>query len=217
MYSSQKEDLPKFLRGNYTIEWKEEEYEIRINDVKVYPETFLMYPANNVNNKYKNKKLIIVDIGGNTTNICKIESGKFNENDCITKKYGMYHIDQDIAQHLDSTYVDFNLSCDETDVEYFRKEGLYLGTDTTVNYMDVEEENIKDIYRNLLDNIPIWCQEKGWNITGYEVLIGGGGGKLMYDIIKNEYFPRAELCKDPIFDNYEGLEMIAKVGAKNAS
>lgn len=207
LYPQQKIELPKYLKGEYKVKHNCISKTIIIKDVYVFPETITAYIANNANGAYNGRKVVIIDIGGLTTNGCLInENGGFMAKDIFTIENGMYHIDDKISQYLNRKYY---LSCTVDDINYFRKKGLYINGDKD-DVMIREIEYMEDVYCKHIQTIMQQCQLKKWNINTYDVLITGGGGMLLYNTIKEYFLPQAKLSKDPIFDNLNGLVTVAK-------
>lgn len=200
-FKRQSKELPGFLEGEYNVKYNKEEKKIAINKVVVLPETFIAYVVNNPS-KLKNKKALIIDIGGKTTNICLLTDCKFNlDDDYVTLTKGMYHINGKIAKILDeneyTTYSD-----NEEDIELLRENNSDLLT-TYKNEIDA-------VYSEHAEQILKAIQKKAWQIDNNNpILICGGGGILLEKYIK-EIFPHATLSKDPLYDNLNALELMAK-------
>jgi hypothetical protein len=201
-YDTQSTDLPMYLRGRYTLTWNGKIREITIEDVVVLPETFVVFNVNNDNGKYDNAILLIIDIGGFTTNICKITYGNFTADDFITIQHGMYHLNSAISQYLNGQYKQLNTKPDE--IDGYRKNGLYID-ELEENIFKLEKDSIDTICCEFIDTIINRCVDKGWDIASYKKLLTGGGGLILHPLIKEVYYKSAELSKDPIFDNYNGL------------
>jgi plasmid segregation protein ParM len=207
VFNEQSEKLPQYLKGTYKITWNKKPLEITIDEVYVLPETFIVYNVNNDNKKYSDKIVLIIDVGGFTTNICKVTLGNFkDESDYHTIQHGMYHLDTEISQYLNSKHSELN--CHESEMFIYRKTGL-TSSITNTNILEIEEENINDICNAFIDDIIDACIKKGWNVHAHEILVTGGGGATLYPLIKKK-LPKAELSHNPIFDNLNGLELYTK-------
>lgn len=215
-YETQAKQLPMYLRGKYDVIHMGVNKQITINEVFISPETFIVYPINNMDYRYDDSTVFIIDIGGFTTNICKISNGEFTSEDFVTIQNGMWHLDFKISQYLNAQYSSIN--CSVNDIQILRDKGLFLNGNKDINYMDVEKSNIDFIYQNFCDNIINACIQKQWNINidTYHKLVTGGGGKILFPYIKEIYFNNATLSNNPIMDNYYGLEYIKKQVFENA-
>jgi hypothetical protein len=198
VYKQQKELLPEYLKGSYIIKHNDKLKQIVIDDVKVYPETISAYLVNR--DGFKGKNVIVIDIGGLTTNGVLIRDNQFTKDDVFTLRHGMYHLDFKIYQHLMSSKLEAGFNCSFEDIQYFR--------DTKDELL--ESESVIDIYRTFIDEIVEAMDNKNWNYNKYECLITGGGGKNLFDIIKQFVLPHARLSNDPIRDNLNGLELLSK-------
>jgi hypothetical protein len=198
VYKQQKELLPEYLKGSYIIKHNDKLKQIVIDDVKVYPETISAYLVNR--DGFKGKNVIVIDIGGLTTNGVLIRDNQFTKDDVFTLRHGMYHLDFKIYQHLMSSKLEAGFNCSFEDIQYFR--------DTKDELL--ESESIIDIYRTFIDEIVEAMDNKNWNYNKYECLITGGGGKNLFDIIKQFVLPNARLSNDPIRDNLNGLELLSR-------
>jgi hypothetical protein len=209
-YEHQSMELPKYLIGRHNVTIGEyDDMQISIEDCVVLPETFMAYPANNFDGRYDNKILLIFDIGGFTTNVCMITQGAFSgtKDEYLTEQRGMYHIDTEISQLLNSKLPQLN--CTYSDIQYFRNQGLTIDS-TDKNYMDVLSKDINEIYISFFEDIITKCITKGWNIHAYNHLITGGGGQILFKTIKSNFLTKAVLGVNPLFDTLNGLQLVAQ-------
>lgn len=205
LYNSQNPLLLEYLKDEYSIISNGKKKRINIADVKSYPETFLTYIANSPS-YYKDKTLIILDIGGLTTNGCRIRNGSFGKDDIFTIQNGMYHLDNRISQFINGKYYQ-NTSID--DIENYREHGLF-NKKTHENIFNIEKECINNIYKEHIEKIILQCELKQWNLDTSEIMITGGGGKILFSYTKDNFFPQALLSQDPIYDNLNGLRILAE-------
>lgn len=196
MYKNQVKALPSFLNGKYNVIHNNVPKEIIINNVKVYPETFIVYL--NYQEKYKNKNLLIWDIGGFTTNVVLIRKGTFTVNDYITIPHGMYHLDEKISQYLSSKYLEQDFTID--DIQYLR--------DANDSIMFDEQPYIDELYNKHIEAIIKKIELKQWSYQIYENFCTGGGCKILFDNIRTKV-NKVELSPDPLFDNLKALEKLA--------
>ena len=202
---NQKKALPNYLKGNYSVVYGGDKKDIVIYSVTVFPETILAYFANKPQ-QFK-RPVIVLDIGGVTTNAVLISNGSYDSKSIISYPNGMYHLEYDISNYLNAKYT-LNIARD--DVSFYLKEGLRMfGSD--VDLIEAEKETIESFYKEFMENIIEKFQLKKWNYKMYDILVTGGGGKNLFAFIKDNFFPQAILSKDPLFDNLNGLAVIAKM------
>lgn len=207
--SSQRAIMPKFLKGQYNIIHNDKPKKIIIEDVLVFPETIAAYVANNPK-QFKDKILLLLDIGGVTTNGVLIKNNSFNPDDIFSIPNGMYHLDSKVCDYLNSKYYSsININVD--DMDFYRDKGLFLDKNENINILDTEKEYINDnIYIPHIDKILEKCYYKGWTtIKSFDVLVTGGGGKVLFNTITKP-LPKAKLSADPLYDNVKGLQILMK-------
>jgi hypothetical protein len=163
VYGRQKEILPEYLEGDFEVVHNGKRKNIVIDKIKVYPETITAYLANK--NMFNGKNVIIVDVGGLTSNVVAIRNGSFTKDDIITIEHGMYHLDFKISQYLKSEHTERHISPD--DIQYFRNV-----KDTVLDDVGVEM-----IYREHIDEIVEYMDFRNfdYNSDSYDMLITGGG------------------------------------------
>jgi plasmid segregation protein ParM len=199
VYGKQKNVLPEYLvKDDYEVIHNGKRKVISVNEVKVYPETIAAYLMNK--ESFKGKNVIVIDIGGLTTNAVLIKNNNFTREDVFTIRHGMYHLDFEVCQYLMSQNIESGFNCKVEDIQYFR--------DTKDSIMD--DESVVDIYKDFIDDIVEKMDDKNWLYSKYEVMITGGGGKNLFDEIRKFALPQAVLSNDPLFDNLKGLELLSR-------
>lgn len=199
VYSKQKDTLPEYLiSDNYEVVHNGRKKIISIDDVKVYPETIAAYLVNK--DMLKGKNVIVLDVGGLTTNGVLIRNNNFTKDDVFTIRHGMYHLDFDVSQYLMSNNLEDGFNCEAEDVQYFRDNKDII----------LDCEGVNNIYMAFIDKIVEKMDDKNWNYLKFEVLVTGGGGKVLFDTIQKIALPQAKLSIDPLYDNLKGLEILAK-------
>jgi StbA protein. len=205
-YNSE-EEFPGYFIGEHKLIHNNSEKTITISEIEVYPETFVAYLANNPSD-YETHDLIIIDIGGETTNICFINKSNFK----VTPEYfdtsrtGMYHLDTKIADYLKNKYIKYNLEVNSDKAEEYRLHGLYLNGDFDKDLMITDDkEEIDKIYKKHVNTCINVIDRKNWNLNNCKVLITGGGGEAMFHVFKKS-IPHCQLGKNPLFDTLNGLK-----------
>lgn len=207
-YVSQKDRLPQYLKGSYRVQYNGKFKDIFIDDVTVYPETIMAYLANNP--AQFSRPVLVVDIGGLTTNMVLIKNGNYNKDSIVSFSNGMYHVEEEICEFLNSKYM---LDLESSDIHDFMKQGLYFGKECT-NIIEVEKEEINNIFNKAVSQIAQKAAIKRWNPNTCVVLVTGGGGVALFETIKN-YFDTAQLGNNPVFDNLNGLSLLIAKELKN--
>jgi hypothetical protein len=198
VYRVQKDELPEYIIGDYEIVHNGKRKNIGINTVRVYPETIAAYVVNK--DRFKSKNLIVLDVGGLTTNGVLITNNGFSRDDIFTLRHGMYHLDFEICQYLLGHCLENGFNCRVEDVQYFR--------DIRDSILDCE--GVNDIYLKFIDTIVEAMDDMNWNYRKLDVLITGGGGKNLFETMQRFELPQAVLSNDPLFDNLKGLDVLAK-------
>ena len=201
-FASQKDSLPEYLKGSYRIKHNGVQKDIYIDDVTVYPETITAYLANNPS-KFK-RPVIIIDIGGLTTNVAYIDNGSYNKDTIISFVNGMYNVETEVCDYLNDKYWDLNL--DTFNVHEFLQRGIRLG-DSAENIIEKEKDGINAIYSKFVSKIANRITMKNWSPNMCDILVTGGGGKLLLSTIQ-KWYKHAKLSNDPIFDNLNGTKLL---------
>lgn len=201
-FAAQKDSLPEYLKGSYRIKHNGIQKDINIDAVTVYPETITAYLANNPS-KFK-RPVIVIDIGGLTSNIVYINNGAYSKETIISFVNGMYNVESEVCDYLNDKYWDLNL--DTTNVHEFLQKGIRLG-DSNENIIDKEHDGIDAIYSKFVSKIANRIVMKNWSPNMCDILVTGGGGKLLLNTIK-KWYSHAKLSNDPIFDNLNGTKLL---------
>lgn len=195
-YKQNKENLKKTIENNKfkTVIYKGEKKDILISDVMVAPEGAATYY--NLSNEQKemigNKQLIIVDIGGRTTDITLFKEKKILE--VKTIPVGMLDVYRDIVDEINRVYTqEFKLE----EGEEVLKEGLFLDGE----YKD--KSFIKIILQKHFNSIYKELQLKFNPAKGY-ILLTGGGSVIFKNAFKNR-LKNVIVDDDPIFSNATGF------------
>lgn len=168
---------------------------IIITDVTVAPEGATSYYALSSEKKtlIGHKQLIIIDIGGRTTDITVFDNMKII--DVKTVPVGMLNIYQQIIDYVNSLYTE-SLSLEDGGI--ILKEGLFLnGEKKDISFIQpILKKNFDTIYKEI---------QLKYNVAkGYIYLTGGGS-----ILIKQPFINRLNniiVSDDPVFDNAIGFE-----------
>lgn len=172
---------------------------IIITDITVAPEGASTYYAMDIELRQMigNKQLIIIDIGGRTTDIVVFEGKKII--DVKTIPVGMLNIYQEIIDYVNSEYTE---SLNLEDGEIILKEGLFLdGELQDISFIKpILERNFNTIFKEL---------QLKYNVNkGYVYLTGGGS--LTLKLAFRNRLKNIIMSKDPVFDNAIGFKKVGE-------
>ena len=165
---------------------------IIITDFKVYPEGIGAYYSLNINDD-----VIIVDIGGRTTDIAYIVDKKLKTSSTIA--VGTLNIYKDISDKLNSL---FSLDLDMFMAEKILSRG-YLeidGSRIDLGFItEILKKNFAKINDDLIMKFPARTEK---------IILVGGGYKLFSKAFKNRY-KNSYIADNPIFANAIGFRKVA--------
>lgn len=172
---------------------------IIITDITVAPEGASTYYAMDIELRQMigNKQLIIIDIGGRTTDIVVFEGKKII--DVKTIPVGMLNIYQEIIDYVNSEYTE---SLNLEDGEIILKEGLFLdGELHDISFIKpILERNFNTIFKEL---------QLKYNVNkGYVYLTGGGS--LTLKLAFRNRLKNIVISKNPVFDNAIGFKKVGE-------
>ncbi|EES48181.1 ParM/StbA family protein [Clostridium botulinum] len=198
-YKSNKDEFKKYIEDNRgkTIIYKGIKREIIISDVLIAPEGAAAYYNLSAEQKklIGNKSLIIVDIGGRTTDVCMFQNKEIKKFKTIPT--GMLNIYADIVTEVNNRFTEsFKLE----EGENILKEGLFLyGEKQDINFVKpILQRHFNSIYKDLQLNFEL---SKGY------VLLTGGGSLILKRPFENR-LKNLIISKDPVFDNAKGFKKL---------
>lgn len=164
---------------------------IIIEDVMVLPEGYVIYFK--LGEKYKTSSIVIVDIGGRTTNLVAMVNGEPKV--LKTLKIGTLDFYSKIRElHADKEY---NLE----DIERLINEGKIIVTNKQI------AQFANDIMNQIKQHIKLEHYE--------HVLFAGGGALIIEKIIKDILPDNCEIIDEPLESNMEGAMEASKMAWKN--
>lgn len=197
MYKKTKDDLMELIRNNRCA--RVNDRELIVEYVAIAPEGASAYYnlSDEQLREIGNKQLIIVDLGGRTTDICLFKDNKII--DIKTIPIGMLNVYENIIDFVNTTYTEnFNLE----DAQDIINNGLFLNGEVKDNSF------IVPILKNCFNSIYKELQLK-FNVNkGFVLLTGGGSGMLKY-AFKNR-LNNVLISDDCIFDNAMGFRKIGE-------
>lgn len=200
-YKQNRENLKKLIEQNrskaLTIDTKIRD--IIISDIEIAPEGASAYYNLSRENKQMigNKQLIIVDIGGRTTDVCLFKDNKIQGFKTIP--VGMLNVYADVVDEVNSLYTQ-NFKLEEG--ENVLKEGLFLdGEHKDISFIKpILQRHFNSIYKELQLSFEL---SKGY------VLLTGGGSLIFKTAFKNR-LNNLILSSEPLFDNAIGFKRVGE-------
>lgn len=204
-YRSKKDKMIEVIEDNKILNFKLNGIErtIYIEDAAIFPEGVATYYSLDVDKRREliEKDLIVLDIGGRTTDIALLKAGKKRSVAKSTSlDVGMINIYNDMINEINSLYT---LGLNIEDAEGIIKNGLEVDgekKDTTF-IKNIIRNNIEKVFKELNISYPVRTSP---------ILVTGGGGRSFFKSIKNRY-PSAQIIEDNLFSNALGYK---KVGEK---
>lgn len=200
-YKNNKDELVKLIDDNRAkiVEVNGNKRDIFITDVAIAPEGASAYY--NLSREHKasigKKQLVIVDIGGRTTDVCLFKEKKIKQYKTIPG--GMLNIYGDIVSTINELY---SQNFDLEDGEEVLKEGLFLDGE----YKDVSF--IKPILKRQFDSIFKELQ-LNFNVDKGYVLLTGGGAPTFRKAFSNR-LKNLIISSDNVFDNVKGFKRVGE-------
>ncbi|WP_129723493.1 ParM/StbA family protein [Xylanivirga thermophila] len=151
-----------FLRRNIEFNFNKKGYAINIIDCRVYPQGYASLIT--VFNSYKDILCNVIDIGGYTVDIFRVENGIIDTASCYSLPDGIITLIANIQQELLKT----NIRLTETQIQ-----DIILGREPVIFEADVKEI-IKIMTNEYVENILAKIEEYGFEFRNPTVFTGGG-------------------------------------------
>jgi len=203
--SVEKDKMERLILDNKMLNFKLNgvQRQIIIENCSITAEGIATYYSlpNEQRKELKDRDIVILDIGGRTTDIALIKAGKKRTiGQSTSLEVGMINIYKDIINEVNSKHT---LGLDIEDAEYILKHGLEVDGERkdTEFIKDILMNNIKKIFKVLNVSYPVRTSP---------ILVTGGGGEAFFKAIKKRY-PTANMVNDHMFSNAIGYK---KVGEK---
>lgn len=172
---------------------------IVISDVVVAPEgaSAIYNMDNDLRESIGKKQLIIVDIGGRTTDVTMFFNNKIQ--DIKTIPVGSLNIYQDIVNYINTKY---NQSFILEDGEIVLEDGLFLdGERKDISFITpILKKHFNSIYKEL---------QLKFNLNKGFVYLTGGGSNIYKIAFKNR-LNNVIMSKEPVFDNVMGFKRVGE-------
>jgi len=151
-----------FLRQDVKFYFNKKGYAINIIDCRVYPQGYASLIT--VFNSYKDILCNVIDIGGYTVDIFRVENGIIDTASCYSLPDGIITLIANIQQELLKT----NIRLTETQIQ-----DIILGREPVIFEADVKEI-IKIMTNEYVENILAKIEEYGFEFRNPTVFTGGG-------------------------------------------
>lgn len=195
-----KKNFEQYLKSinNINVKLNGQHYILNISDALVFPQTAgVIYTDIE---KYKNKLIGIVDIGGLTTQGCIFNNLQLIRESIFTENFGMIILFDKVKKALNSQ---FNINLQEYELEYIINNGLRKNTEQSLSI-------IKNIINTHIELLIKTLRVNRWNLENLDLLFTGGGS-LTLDKYLQQYFPTFQLSTNPIFDNAKGTYKVGEL------
>jgi plasmid segregation protein ParM len=200
IFSANKETFAEYLKTSDFIE-TELDGEIKVfkvNDCLVFPQGAGALYVNP--ERYKNKVIAILDIGGLTINGCIFDNLNLIRESIFTENLGTIILQNKVKKALDKR---FSLNIQEYELPWIIKNGYRQGKEESKKIID-------EVLMNHVEEIRKMARVNNWNIDNLEILLAGGGSLLLEDHLK-KVFTAATVSDDPVNDNVKGFYNIGRM------
>lgn len=149
-------------------------------------------------NRFKNKLVAILDIGGLTINGCIFDNLNLIRNTTFTEDMGIFILFNEIKKALDAQ---FGINIQEYEIPDIIKSGLKINGG---KYKNESLITVSEVMEKHVDDIKKVCKKNKWNIGNLEILLIGGGSIVLEKQLLNQ-IPYSSLTQDPLNDNVKGF------------
>ena len=164
---------------------------IVIENFKVYPEGIGAYYNLNIN-----EDVILIDIGGRTTDIAYIADNKHQKSSTVA--VGTLNIYKSIADTVNSKY-SLDLALKDIDRIIDRGNLTIDGEKLNLNFIT---EILKTNFMKIKEDLDF-----KFNVRTEKIILVGGGSKLFGKAFMNRY-SNCNIADDPIYSNAKGFEKV---------
>lgn len=201
-YRSNKNKMLEIIEENKILNFKLNGLDrcICIEEASIFPEGVATYYSLDIEKRKSlvDQDLIILDIGGRTTDIALLKSGKKRSVAKSTSlDVGMINIYSDMINEINSLYT---LGLNIEDAERILKNGLEVdGEKQDTSFIkNIVKNNIEKVFKELNISYPVRTSP---------LIVTGGGGKSFFKSLKKRY-PTAQLVEDNLFSNAIGYKRV---------
>lgn len=215
IYSGEKERFAEYLKTNGLVD-------VRIRERDYYEDKLfgiqecIVLPQGagavfSDVNRWKDKIVAILDIGGQTVNGCIVDNLNVVRSSMFTEKLGMFILGNELKKKLDSVY--------GVDIQEYELSNIIFNRKYKKFGQNIQEstEIIEKIIENHVKNIQKVMRKNRYDIEGLSDILLIGGGSLVLKDYLCKIIPQAVMADDPVYANVKGFYEVGKVlyGEKN--
>ena len=201
-YRSNKNKMLEIIEENKILNFKLNGLDrcICIEEASIFPEGVATYYSLDIEKRKAlvDQDLIILDIGGRTTDIALLKAGKKRSVAKSTSlDVGMINIYNEMINEINSLYT---LGLNIEDAEGILKNGLEVdGEKQDTSFIkNIVKNNIEKVFKELNISYPVRTSP---------LIVTGDGGKSFFKSLKKRY-PTAQLVEDNLFSNAIGYKRV---------
>lgn len=172
---------------------------IHLKRVEVFPEgvASLIHSYDKLRESIGSRDIIVVDMGGKTTDIALFHNKKVIKSTCINK--GTIDVYNEIKLALEDRYFDVKVNIDKVQ-DYLDEGFFYKGDKQDIRFAIKRSNDIfKDVYNELKLNYPI---------NSEAVVLQGGGSSLLGNVFKKKI--QGLIIDNDLFANAKGYRDLLK-------
>ncbi|WP_066372473.1 ParM/StbA family protein [Neobacillus fumarioli] len=148
-------------------------------------------------NEYRNKRVIVFDIGSLNVNFCEYQSLVPRLDSMFVSTQGINILRSKIVEELTTKYAKYGISISEDDAEQILRDGYLYAN-------GIKQEDSRTIIENLISShvreILNFAKSRGLTFNNSTLLASGGGSTLLKEAILRE-FPLAVIDFDGAYSN----------------
>lgn len=183
-----------FLRQDIKFNFNKKDYAINIVDCRTYPQGYASLIT--VFNNYRNILCNIIDIGGYTVDIFRVENGMIDSKSCYSLPDGIITLIANVQQEL----LKMNIRLTEGQVQ-----DIIAGKEPVIFEADVKEI-VEAIAKEYTENLLSKIQEYGFEFRNATVFTGGGSMLLKRYIEESSRVKYADFLDQ--FANARGYKIL---------
>jgi plasmid segregation protein ParM len=163
----------------------------------------------NIKDAIADDTVVIVDIGGRTTDIVTFRAGKIDFSKSVTMDIGCLNVEDSLRENLQS-----ELKCYDIPQTAIKKtienQGIYISTKNEFDFSKILNESKRELASNIVNRLKAIVKN---TIDLSLVVFIGGGSILVKDDLKALFDEKyIKFSKDPIYANARGMRKLATRG-----